>query len=143
MTSLRVFVSKIRHTSRCHTKLDTRRNKTSEEDSIEYIDHNPVGCNMHLTNEIIPFMHTRISICDPCIINLKETLLSIIWNGSVMDHSGSMSDQYLLSISHPCLGGIGGGTFLAHSCMIIDLRTLISVSFLLISRCRFESRCIN
>ena len=103
----------------------------------------PVGCNIHLTNEIIPFMHKRISICDPCIINLKETLLSIIWNGSVMDHSESMCHQYLLSISHPRLDRIRGGTFHALRCIITDLRTKISVSFLFISGFRFESKCIN
>ena len=103
----------------------------------------PVGCNIHLTNEIIPFMHKRISICDPCIIHLKETLLSIIWNGSVMDHSESMCHQYLLSISHPRLDRIRGGTFHALRCIITDLRTKISVSFLFISEFRFESKCIN
>ena len=103
----------------------------------------PVGCNIHLTNEIIPFMHKRISICDPCIIHLKETLLSIIWNGSVMDHSESMCHQYLLSISHPRLDRIRGGTFHALRCIITDLRTKISVSFLFISGFRFESKCIN
>ena len=103
----------------------------------------PVGCNIHLTNEIIPFMHKRISICDPRIINLNETLLSIIGNGSVMDDSGSMCNQNLLSNSHPCLGRIGEGTFHAYGCMFIDLRTVISVSFPSVSLCRFESRWLN
>ena len=111
--------------------------------SFSFAHLGPVGCNIHLTNEIIPFMHKRISICDPCIINLKETLLSIIWNGSVMDHSESMCHQYLLSISHPRLDRIRGGTFHALRCIITDLRTKISVSFLFISGFRFESKCIN